>query len=145
MSGVDEEMTPASPALPFRLLSERGGHIAWRDEEDLTIGVLYVIKKVARSYGYAVAWHGSLARDLDLIAVPWTAEAAPVETMVAAVKAAIGGEYTPGQDNPSRRAHGRLAYALNLFPTGQYVDLSVMPPVASIADSTAEQVGVACH
>ena len=29
------------------------------------------LAEVARSHGYALAVHGSLARDFDLIAVPW--------------------------------------------------------------------------
>ena len=117
--------------LPYRILDNHDGRqLAWRDSNDLTIGVVYVIKQVARMYGYAVAWHGSLARDLDLVAVPWIEHARPAEELVAAIMSAIGGEYTPGQLNPARRPHGRLAYALNLFPTGQYVDLSVYPPTA---------------
>lgn len=30
----------------------------------------------ARELGYALALHGSMARDLDLVAIPWTDDAA---------------------------------------------------------------------
>jgi len=33
-----------------------------------------------RDCGYAIAPHGSLARDLDVIAVPWTEDAVSAET-----------------------------------------------------------------
>ena len=34
------------------------------------------------SHGYALAVHGSLARDFDLIAVPWAAQTSPPELVL---------------------------------------------------------------
>jgi hypothetical protein len=33
------------------------------------------LRAVARSLGYALTVHGSLVRDIDLVAVPWTSDA----------------------------------------------------------------------
>ncbi len=40
---------------------------------------------IARSHGYALAIHGSLVTDLDLIAVPWTPEAVDAESLMQAL------------------------------------------------------------
>lgn len=34
-------------------------------------GIIEPVRRVARDAGYAVAVHGSLARDIDLVAIPW--------------------------------------------------------------------------
>ena len=40
--------------------------------EDPALPDINRIRKLAREVGYAVCVHGSLKRDFDLIAVPWT-------------------------------------------------------------------------
>ncbi len=40
------------------------------------VGIYPQLVEEARRHGYALAPHGSLQRDLDLIAVPWSEEAA---------------------------------------------------------------------
>lgn len=94
-----------------------------------------LIVGAARPLGYAVAVHGSLARDLDLIAVPWVSEAKSAEELVEAISAAIGGVVAPayrmgdGQNrNPSDKPHGRQAWTI-ILGGGAFVDLSVMPRV----------------
>lgn len=37
--------------------------------------LLHKMRKLARNHGWTVAIHGSLRRDIDLIAVPWVDEA----------------------------------------------------------------------
>jgi hypothetical protein len=41
--------------------------------------------RVGRDLGYAIALHGSVRRDLDLIAVPWRADAQPCEVLARAL------------------------------------------------------------
>lgn len=45
---------------------------------------------VARAHGYALALHGSLVTDMDLIAVPWTEQAVPAEDLMTALMAHLG-------------------------------------------------------
>jgi len=86
----------------------------------------------ARTLGYALGVHGSLERDLDLIAVPWTEEAVEESSLASALceetRRVLGWvDVAPGT-YPQRRPHGRLAWSLRLTPeSGPYIDLSVMP------------------
>jgi hypothetical protein len=96
---------------------------------------LGTIKEAARELGYAIAVHGSLIRDLDLVAIPWVDNAESPEMLVAALREVTGGiviedpkayatDYT--RHSPHPLPHGRLGYALHLGG-GPYIDLSVMP------------------
>lgn len=96
------------------------------------------LTEVARQFGYAIGLHGSMTRDLDLIAVPWTDAAAPAETLAEAIRDAVGGAIrndppTPGNKydlnthNPEQKPHGRLAWSIHFSGHRFYIDLSVMP------------------
>lgn len=88
------------------------------------------IVRVAKEHGYALAVHGSLARDYDLIAVPWVDEAARPEVLVDAIRVASGGHFAE-HDYPATKPHGRRAWAVHLGG-GQYLDLSVMGPAGTM-------------
>jgi hypothetical protein len=90
------------------------------------------IRKIAHSHGYALAVHGSLIRDIDLVAVPWEAKAtSPVDLYLDLRKRLNlrAGRITP-------KPHGRVAFILIQAEAVQHgddftppqVDLSVMPP-----------------
>lgn len=89
------------------------------------------VRLVAHELGFAVAVHGSLKRDIDLVAIPWTVEAVEPDRLVMAICDRIGCVVAPRC--PRRRPHGRIAYIL-IFPDscegGTYIDLSVMQLVA---------------
>lgn len=82
-----------------------------------------------------------MARDCDLIAVPWTAEAADPLVLVKAIQAAITAEigdcYRSTANDVLVRPHGRRSWVLHFqnavsttkgaFP---WVDLSVIEPRA---------------
>jgi len=98
-----------------------------------------LLRERAKTLGYALGVHGSLARDIDLIAVPWTAESVPAGELAEALRqvAAIELEWCfmdrhEGADEyhlkgaPGAKPHGRLVWAFFL-PGGPYIDLSVMP------------------
>ena len=106
--------------------------------------VIGCVRKHARLHGYAVGVHGSLRRDIDLIAVAWTPHAAPAPVMVEAVRQALcrltgsarlsdlEGKYAYFQDGcPGAKPFGRLAWAFHM-PGLPYLDLSVMPPTDPI-------------
>ncbi len=96
------------------------------------------ISTVARQLGYAIGLHGSMGRDLDLIAVPWTDAAAPNEVLVEAIREAVGGfirndpqteenRYYLDTKNPTDKPHGRRAWSIYFSGHRFYIDLSVMP------------------
>ena len=92
------------------------------------------LRAKARELGYALAVHGSLARDIDLVAVPWVEEAVPAEDLVKALVILLRIEtgfaaLSAGLDGQiiSVRPHGRRAWAI-VMGGGSYIDLSVIDP-----------------
>jgi hypothetical protein len=92
---------------------------------------------VAKRHGYALAIHGSLHRDCDLVAIPWVEKASDPLTLIKALKKATGTVIQhPDTDhlfkdgNGTEKPHGRLAYSLHVTTHGMYggyFDISVMP------------------
>lgn len=79
--------------------------------------------EAAREKGYALTIHGTLGRDMDLVAIPWIEDPAePFETVVHianVVRAVI--------TEPENKFHGRMAYSLCLGDGG-VIDLSIFAP-----------------
>lgn len=103
--------------------------------------LLPVLRARARELGYAIGIHGSLARDIDLIAVPWTVEAVDAATLAEALRVAAEtvcpvafnrdaeGAANPAyfhDGSPGAKPHGRRVWSFHLGG-GPYIDLSVMP------------------
>lgn len=88
-----------------------------------------VLREVAEQYGYALAVHGSLQRDIDLIAVPWREEPMPVDSLVAALHNVCEAVYSCTLSTATDKPCGRRAWVI-LFPgfEAMYIDLSVFPP-----------------
>jgi len=80
---------------------------------------------VAREHGYALALHGSLTNDLDLLAVAWTDGASTRAELVAAV---AGFLVSPRVRGPEVKPHGRLAWTVSIPHVSGVVDLSVLGP-----------------
>ncbi len=84
------------------------------------------LREVARRHGYALAVHGSLSYDIDLIACPWrdlaTSPESLAEAIYKAVDAIVG---TSKIDGPEQKPYGRKAWSIHMGG-GPYVDLSVM-------------------
>lgn len=90
--------------------------------------IYHGLAAIAREHGYALAIHGTLARDLDLIAVPWVTDADDAQTLVEALRKHCHACLSCGDDTGEGAAkpHGRIAW--NLYMLGGFqVDLSVMP------------------
>lgn len=103
-------MTPLDPVLAVRTVTAY----------EL---VIEPIRAAARRCGYAIAVHGSLQRDIDLVAVPWTQDATTADALEA-VREVNGGVAVP--DDATAKPHGRLAWRIFLGG-GPYIDLSVTP------------------
>jgi hypothetical protein len=80
----------------------------------------------AHACGYALAVHGSLRRDCDVVAVPWVVWAEPPERLISALARSLSvyGDTTP--HGPERKPHGRLAWTIPMG-CGLALDVSVMP------------------
>ena len=87
------------------------------------------LRALGRRLGYAIAVHGSLARDIDLIAIPWTQDAEEDEVLVVAIAnlvRAFNGFATVHGGAHDEKPHGRRSWVISL-PGGTYIDLCVMP------------------
>lgn len=84
------------------------------------------MQKVARESGYALAYHGSLTRDFDLIAVPWRPRAVAPVTLAQRLHSAATQLVQPRPKLIKKRPHGRVCYVLYVG-TYAYLDLSVTP------------------
>lgn len=86
-------------------------------------------RQVAIENGYALAIHGSMQSDMDLLAVAWTEEAIPheelVELLFNKISATIWKEHT--FKDVTIKPHGRLAYTLHILGDW-FIDLSIIPP-----------------
>jgi hypothetical protein len=93
------------------------------------------LDRIAMRHGYALALHGSMSRDLDLIAIPWTDDAADPEKLLKAIDRFVMEKTTSvnrhgnklGNFYATKKPHGRLAYAIHIGHDGHYLDLSIMP------------------
>ncbi len=96
--------------------------------EAVLADLLPPLRLAAKGCGYAIAVHGSLARDIDLVAIPWTSSATSAKALVdrlCGVIAGICGRAHPSADWTAK-PHGRKA--LIIITSGDAeIDLSIMP------------------
>lgn len=97
-----------------------------------------IIRCLAWSYGYAACLHGSATRDLDVVLVPWTDQAAPPEPLVNLIAQDTG---TKVHGAPSDKPHGRKAWTLlfTAFGDPRWIDLSVMPSIRKQQESGSHE------
>lgn len=93
------------------------------------------IREAAREQGYAIGLHGSMRRDLDLIAVPWREGASDKDVLAHAIAVAACGITRDGDHQWEVKPLGRLATSLPCCWPSWYgeagaghIDLSVMAP-----------------
>jgi hypothetical protein len=103
------------------------------------------MRNIAREHGYALAVHGSLARDIDMVAVPWTEQAGEPEGLLLDLKGAMVGLFGRARLDPSEgwneKPHGRLAKSIHIYCEGHffYFDISVMPRVPKVEEPPTKQ------
>lgn len=92
--------------------------------------------EAGRRQGYAMALHGSMARDLDVIAAPWTDEAGSEDDLLGEIQGVLeiylDDEHKKHPHFHSMKPHGRSAWTL-MLGGGAHIDLSVMPRVVKSA------------
>ena len=82
------------------------------------------LAEIARGHGYALAVHGSMARDFDLIAIPWTDVAASPEVVLESVLTRWGGKLI-GAD--TLMPHGRRVWTVAIMYGEVFLDFGFMP------------------
>lgn len=81
------------------------------------------IVEIGNTFGYAVAVHGSLERDLDLIAVPWSEITSPMDDFIRQLCLELNAKVLGQEIKPK----GRIAYSIQIDGYYKLIDLSVIP------------------
>ena len=97
--------------------------------------ILPAMRRTAKDVGYAITVHGSLNRDIDMVAVPWAEHGVSepdvlLRRLVGAISGVTGRCYADGEEW-TQKPHGRIAKILMVWcgeNTGM-IDLSVMPAI----------------
>jgi len=85
------------------------------------------LKEAALNYGWALGLHGSLSSDMDIMAMPWTDDAKPVDDMIKALSDCF-------TENPFKNQHtvpsygkpnGRVVYTMTIW-SDFYLDINVI-------------------
>ena len=88
--------------------------------------VLIQFTEIAKLYGYALAVHGSLANDLDIIVTPWVENHKPIDELIDAFRDVIG-ETVWRNDSELRKPTvmpcNRLCYTIPIIGDW-YIDIS---------------------
>ncbi len=87
-------------------------------------GMYKELAEIARKHGYALAIHGSLIRDFDIICIPWREDISTPEEVLKA----FGEEFVITHvHGPERKNHGRIAYTVAFSFGDCFIDLSFTP------------------
>lgn len=85
------------------------------------------LKEKATQHGWALALHGSLQSDMDIVAIAWDEEASSVETMIDALLTCFEGNgfneisRVPHTDKPNNR----VVYTIHIY-SNMYLDINVI-------------------
>lgn len=112
------------------LLRTLGPNLKERTNAAAYVGLYPFLRDVAARHGYALAVHGSMARDFDLVAIPWTESASSHDELLAEFLDGFGLKLaTEPQLTKQDKPHGRLCYILYFGDGGPHLDLSIMPRI----------------
>jgi hypothetical protein len=95
-------------------------------------GLYPALSDLFRRHGYALAIHGSVASDLDLIAVPWVEDAKDPAEVIAHVQKAYGSTFAERDKEPcvpQPKPLGRIAYKVHMSFGHCALDISFTPKV----------------
>ena len=84
------------------------------------------IREVATSCGWAVAIHGSVVHDLDLMAMPWVEEHTTADTLAECIASVVTTKdfYREPIKNDTEKPNNRVVYTI--FAAKSYIDLNVI-------------------
>lgn len=88
-------------------------------------GIYPKLADIFRRHGYALAVHGSVQSDFDLIAVPWVEDAGEHEAIIAEVEKLVAAKFA--RLGSESRAHGRVTYKLAMSFGDCALDISFTP------------------
>lgn len=104
--------------------------------------IFHPLKEIAEKYGYNLVLHGSLNRDMDLIAIPWSLILGDYREMISEFSKMVGGDIQEAGEGDILPG-GRRAFVINLNrkfnylsdgsrireDLNYYIDISVIPKI----------------
>lgn len=91
-------------------------------------GIYPKLADIFRRHGYALAVHGSVGTDFDLIAVPWVDGVGDRDEIIREVETKFAAKFA--RLEPEARAHGRVVYKLAMSFGDCSLDISFTPRLA---------------
>lgn len=88
------------------------------------LGLYPELAEITRKHGYALSAHGSMARDFDLVCIPWTEFPSIPQTVVDEITSTFGIKEI---GLPATKHHGRICYTLSISFGECFLDFSFMP------------------
>lgn len=76
------------------------------------------MKAIAKEHGYNLLVHGSMNRDLDLIAVPWVDNPKPELTLIHQLDMFLSGTWTKSSDDTEES--NKKVYGYSVLPGGRH-------------------------
>ena len=87
------------------------------------------IRHAAMDCGWAVALHGSLSRDMDIMAMPWVENATDADTMIRSIVQRCFGDSLIAQYGTrcrrGEKPHNRVCYSIPIYED-YYLDISII-------------------
>lgn len=122
------------------------------DIEKFYVSVIPKIREAAKECGYGIGLHGSMRRDLDLIAIPWVEEHSDKDVLAAAIQKAACGftqSYYPwvkGTKKPCGReaVSFPICWTVHNIVNNGHIDLSVMPSLAAERERVKKECVEVC-
>jgi hypothetical protein len=81
---------------------------------------------IARKHGYALSIHGTLARDMDLVCIPWTKQPSKPDAVIDEITSTF---HIVKVGKLERHEHNRLVQTISIGHGECFIDLSFMPRV----------------
>jgi len=83
------------------------------------------LRNAAMNCGWALALHGSLKSDMDIMAMPWVENAKPVEEMIEALAECFTDNMLINTKPNYGKPNGRVVYTLSIW-ADFYLDISII-------------------
>jgi|SRR6185312_12121122 len=83
--------------------------------------------KIFQKHGYALSIHGSMARDFDVIAIPWAEKVSEPQIVIDDITSHFDVQQIR---EPGKKNWGRIAYTISIGHGSCALDLSFFPDVS---------------
>ena len=86
------------------------------------------LRNAALDVGWALGLHGSLASDMDIMAMPWTEDAKPPEDMIKALEScftSMDGKLWVPTEKYDEKPNNRIVYTIHIFGDF-YLDVNII-------------------